>query len=370
MTTILPEYELFVSNKKFEAINRAKQRSLNVLELYNADDSPLYKRYAERILNCSNDVTLVVDNDQNSETYGRTTFKDARWCRVRHCPMCTLARSAKLRANYLKNFTDENLGEDDYLFLTLTVQNCSVKDLKSTINMMNKAWQRFTQRKDFPGKGFIRSFEVTMQRNRLPIDGKNKPSSGPATRCPEGFLMAHPHLHIVLCLKPDYFESNFKNKEWWITEWQSCLRSEYRPSVSIKRIEYKENLVISLLETLKYSTKPADVEVSNDVAGEWLYALTEQLHRVRAISVGGNIAEFCSQDKIDAIDNHEDDDEVAQVGRTFKTKWNDKRQRFDVVSGHIIHENYAGRGATVNSEFIKTVRLHGPVPPGGIEYEY
>ena len=347
---ILPEYELFVQNKKFESLNRAKQRAVNVIKLYYDDGSPLYKRYAERILNCSNDLTLIVHDDIASETYGRTTFKDARWCCVRNCPMCQLARSSKLKAKFFKSFNDKTCAGLEFLFLTLTVRNCSTKDLRSTVTMMGKAWQRFTQRKGFPGQGFIRSFEVTMQRDRLPKDGKSKASSGPSTRSCDGSLMAHPHLHIVLCLKPGYFESGFKDKDWWIDQWQSCLKADYRPSVAIKKIDYDDDMVRSLLETLKYSTKPADTDVLNTVAGEWLYDITRELHGVRALSVGGNIAAFCKQEDLNSIDDTCDtDDKVEQSGRHFEIKWNDKRERFDVVSGHII---YTG-DMLVNSEFIK-----------------
>jgi hypothetical protein len=98
------------------------------------------------------------------------------------------------------------------------------------------------------------------------------------------------------------------------------------------------------------------------VAGEWLYALTRELDGVRAMSVGGNIAKFCKQSDIDAINNTSElDDEVAQTGRRFPLAWNDKRKRFDVISGHVIIETYSG--LLVNSEFIKVVRLQGPIRP-------
>jgi hypothetical protein len=156
----------------------------------------------------------------------------------------------------------------------------------------------------------------------------------------------------------------------WIDDWQSCLRVDYRPSISIKKIETEDNLISSLLETLKYTTKPGDFAVpervsgetfpNNSVGGEWLYALTRELHGVRAMSVGGNISKFCKQSDIDAInDSCELDDEVTQPGRRFSLAWNDQRKKFDVISGHVIVETYSG--LLVNSEFIKVVRLQGPM---------
>lgn len=342
--------------KTFEAANHAKARSLDIANLYFAEGSPSSIRYCERILNCSNDIVYVWDDDINSLTYGRGTFEDARWCHVRHCSFCQFARTRRLRAKFLKVFTFENVQDFDFIFLTLTVKNCPDNEIRSTIKWMNNAWSKLTRRVDFPAQGFLRSFEITMQRDRVATDGKGKTSSGSASRSNDGHLMAHPHLHVVLCMKPGYYENNFKDKDWWIDQWHSCLGVDYRPSLSIKKIVYyQEDLIVSLLETLKYTTKPADFDVTNPVAGEWLDVLTRELHKVRAISVGGNIAKFCPQSDIDAIeDNIKSDDEQKQSGRRFPLSWNNKRRHFDVVSGHIIMET----NVLVNSPFVKTV----PVP--------
>jgi plasmid rolling circle replication initiator protein Rep len=370
MSILPPSLKPLLRNTVFEASNVAKRRSLDVIELYFLEGSPQCRKYAERMCNCSNDITIVVDDDINSLTFGRTTFENARWCKVRHCPFCQFARARKLRAKFLKCFNEVTCAGLEFIFLTLTVKNVPVNKLRLAIKDMNKAWQRFIQRASFPAQGFLRSFEVTMQHDRVAADGKGKKSSGAASRSEDGFLMAHPHLHVVLCMKPGYYESNFKTKDMWIDEWQSCLRVDYRPSISVKKIETEDNLISSLLETLKYTTKPGDFAVpervsgeflpSNSVAGEWLYALTRELDGVRAMSVGGNIAKFCKQSDIDAINNSAElDDEVTQTGRRFPLAWNDKRKRFDVVSGHVIIETYSG--LLVNSEFVKVVRLAGPI---------
>jgi hypothetical protein len=365
MSILPPSLKPLLRNTVFEAANVAKRRSLDVIELYFLEGSPQCRRYAERMCNCSNDITMVVDDDIDSLTFGRTTFENARWCCVRHCPFCQFARARKLRAKFLKAFNEVTCAGLDFVFLTLTIKNIPVNKLRLAIQDMYKAWQRLVQRKSFPAQGYLRSLEVTMQRDRTEADGKGKKSSGAASRSEDGFLIAHPHLHVVLCMKPGYYESNFRTKDMWIDDWQSCLRVDYRPSISIKKIETEDNLISSLLETLKYTTKPGDfavaeyvseeIALNDSVPGEWLYALTRELHKVRAMSVGGNIAKFCSQSDIDAInDTCELDDEVGQTGRRFPLAWNDKKRNFDVVSGHVIIET----NALVNSPFIKTV----PVP--------
>jgi hypothetical protein len=209
------------------------------------------------------------------------------------------------------------------------------------------------------------SFEITQQYDRLKSDKKGKKSSGLPTRSEDGYLMAHPHLHVVFCMKPGYYENNFKDKDWWIDQWQSCLRVDYRPSVSIRKIETEDNLVVSLLETLKYTTKPADFDLTNSSAGDWLYALTRELHKVRAISVGGNFSKFVKQSEIDAIEDEcKSDDEYQQVGNEFKSVWNDAKSIYDIVSGHIIIETYGSILVNPPSPFHKVVRIYGPRPKG------
>jgi plasmid rolling circle replication initiator protein Rep len=364
--TILSSLKPFVSNKTLDSVNAARARGFNIVNLYFLEGCPEYRRYADRILNCSPDLTFVIDNDVNSPTYGRTTIKNARWCRVRHCPSCQRARASKLRAKFLKVITPQNISGLDFIFLTLTIKNVPDNQIRASIKLINAAWKRLIERKDFPAQGFIRSFEITMQHDRVVTDKKGKKSSGVPTRSDDGYLMAHPHLHVVLCMKPGYYETNFKGKDWWIDQWQSCLGVDYRPSVSVKRIDTEDNLVVSLLETLKYTTKPADFDVTNPCAGQWLYALTRELHKVRAISVGGNFSKFVKQSEIDAIeDNCESDDEHQQSGHEFKAVWNDAKNKYEIVSGHIIIETYSG--IHINSEFVKVVRLHGPREPGFLD---
>ena len=67
-----------------------------------------------------------------------------------------------------------------WVFLTLTVKNPPVTELRDTLKAMNSAWQRLAQTKRFKGvvKGFIRTTEVT--------------------RGKDGDMMAHPHFHAFI----------------------------------------------------------------------------------------------------------------------------------------------------------------------------
>lgn len=339
---------LFEESTKCKRLNVAKMHTFPVITHYSASDCEKYQGYAEKILNCSNDLKMRVSTEVDLKGVSvRSSMENARWCRVRQCPMCGFARSSKMRAKLFKAFTNYELDPDSYSFLTLTVQNCPLSNLRQTLAEMNSAWDKLSRRRTFPIVGFLRSMEVTMQRDRLP--GDKKKNTGPPSRTPDGELLAHPHFHIVLHTEKD-FDRHLKDKQWLISLWTDSLRASYRPTIQIDKIRpSRGDFEVALLETCKYTVKPGDfsddappkkpAKTSNlkpvvipPVHGaEWLYGITEQLHNLRAVRLGGSFAKICSQAELDKIDDSvETDEQASQVGELLRLTWNDARARFDV----------------------------------------
>ena len=160
-----------------------------------------------------------------------------------------------------------------WVFLTLTVKNPPVTELRDTLKAMNSAWQRLAQTKRFKGvvKGFIRTTEVT--------------------RGKDGDMMAHPHFHALLLVQSNYFTTNYIKQNDWVEMWQKALRVDYAPSVNVKAVKppkkgEKDNLDKAICETLKYSVKPSDIAKDND-GGDWLHEMTKQTLNMRFIATGG-----------------------------------------------------------------------------------
>jgi len=160
-----------------------------------------------------------------------------------------------------------------WLFLTLTVRNCPITDLRSTIQWMNKAWHRLVQRPEFgPVLGWIRTTEVTKGR-----DGG-----------------AHPHFHVLMMVRPSYFSSKYYvTQARWTELWQECARLDYVPVVHVQAVKPKSPisndspLRRAVSETLKYAVKPEDM-----MDREWLLELTKQVHRLRFIASGGALKDI------------------------------------------------------------------------------
>lgn len=182
-----------------------------------------------------------------------------------------------------------------WIFVTLTVKNCELSDLKKTLTWMNIAWKRFLGRKEFPALGFIKSVEVTRG-----WDGT-----------------AHPHFHCLMLVPAGYFSKGYIAQAEWTTLWQSCLKVDYTPIVNVKTVKgkkdtlnatgeaSKEAMARAVCETLKYSVKPNDLLADP----EWLGELTKQLQKTRAISIGGCLKEFFSEDEPEDLINADIEEE-------------------------------------------------------------
>lgn len=234
--------------------------------------------YADRIRQCSKLLGFTLKAEDSGQLQLR--LQDARFCRVRHCPVCQWRRSLMWRARFFQAIPKvlEAHPTHRWLFLTLTVKNCPLEELKTTLQSMNEAWKRLIQRKGFPAIGFVRSTEVTR--------------SATSTE-------AHPHFHCLLLVPSSYFSTGYITQAEWTQLWRHALRVDYTPIVNVKAVKPKkgedklQGTAIAVLETLKYGVKEADL--MSDAA--WLQELTRQLHKTRAVSVGGVLKQYISDDE-------------------------------------------------------------------------
>ena len=225
-----------------------------------------FHRYSERMTFCSEllDFTLKPTND---ESYA-LKLSSARFCRVRHCPVCQWRRSLAWKAKAYKVLPQivEKYSKHRWLFVTLTQRNCKITELRETIKLMNDAFKRMTKLKDFPAIGWLKSVEVTRGK-----DGS-----------------AHPHFHCLLMVPSSYFGGNYLKQAEWVAMWRKCLRLDYDPILDVQAIKKGSQPMQLVPELLKYCTKESDMTVDR----EWLLELTRQMHKLRAIATGGVLKEY------------------------------------------------------------------------------
>lgn len=226
-----------------------------------------FDKYADRMTFCSQllDFRLVPDCDAGEL---KLKLASARFCRVRHCPVCQWRRSLmwKAKAYKILPFVVDDYPNHRWLFLTLTVKNCPIVELRQTLQWMNKAWQRLTQRKRFPAVGWIRSTEVTRGK-----DGS-----------------AHPHFHCLLLVGGGYFGKNYIKQVEWCEMWRSSLKIDYQPVLDVQAVKQGKKPMDLVPELLKYCVKESDLVADR----EWFLELTRQMNRVRCVATGGVLKEY------------------------------------------------------------------------------
>lgn len=232
---------------------------------YYADSE--FRNYGDRIHYCSEylDFRLVPDSDDGTM---KLKLDNARFCRVRHCPVCQWRRSLMWKAKAYKILPKivSQYPNHRWLFVTLTVRNCPITDLRSTLDWMHESFKRMTKLKDFPAIGWIKSTEVTRGK-----DGS-----------------AHPHFHCLLMVQPGYFGKNYMKQAEWVELWRRSLRIDYNPVIDVQAIKKGIQPSSLIPELLKYCTKESDLVVDR----EWFLELTRQMHKARTIGIGGVLKDY------------------------------------------------------------------------------
>lgn len=314
LTDLLPaEQKNLKKGKKQQNWDTRKQYTVQVQEML-VDGDVHHQRLANRVDQCSNLLTFAWSQ---ALTGNELKFKTAYFCRVRTCPICQWRRSQMLLARFFDAY--EHIQNDypkiRYIFLTLTVANCSINELKDTIKAMNKAWDRLVKRRNFPAIGFIRALEITRSQ-----DGK-----------------AHPHFHILLAVESNYFVGrNYISTEKWAEMWKQSLRIDYTPVCDVRIVKPKhgienanmgdsEAIKAAIVEVLKYTVKPSDMV--KDKA--FFLELVNQLHKVRAISLGGIFKHYMREAE-DEFESVEHDDQQSESAEPLYFGWRPPVKRYQL----------------------------------------
>lgn len=270
-----------------------KQLAVMISQLYSNSQ---YETYSTRIDNCAN--YLLFTRFLNGES-GELKLKLKRTflCHVRHCPLCSSARSRVWKKRLQEGIPKMMIEYPTtrFIFLTLTVKNCHITELRDTLNLMSKSFDRLMKRRDVKNVvlGYVRSMEVT--RSNI---GE-----------------AHPHFHVLLAVKPSYFSGNgYITHTQWFDMWNSCCPlqtgigglsiSACKPNP--KRQNDSLGIADSIMEVAKYCVKHTDMIVDKD----WLIELTTQLNATKHVVLGGLIKKYVNQKEVseDEILNGDNDD--------------------------------------------------------------
>lgn len=250
-------------------------KKINTLELSSSYKRIGYDKKSLRVGECGNYLEFRL---AASDTFKLTR---ANFCKVRLCPMCSWRRSLKIfgQVSKVMDYVDENHNYK-YIFLTLTVKNCYSEDLKSTLDLMTKSFNKLSERKAFKQvvKGYFRSLEITYNKDDDTY---------------------HPHFHMILAVNDSYFKDTriYLTQKNWTNLWKESLKVDYTPIVDVRRL--RENNGKEVAEVAKYTVKSEDLLIRDEkgniienLTDEVVKTLDNALHRKRLTAFGFKFKEI------------------------------------------------------------------------------
>jgi plasmid rolling circle replication initiator protein Rep len=190
-------------------------------------------------------------------------------CKNRFCAMCAYknARKDAMKISIMLKYLENNC---QFLFLTLTSPNVTSDNLADEITDYNKAFKRFSELKLFRGAvvGYIRKLEIV-------YDGSKKITKEMYKKKKEyydnlglyagdknsNYNKYHPHFHVLLAVKKNYFSNNYIKRDTWLEMWQKAKRDESITQVDVRKLDMKKGVS----EIAKYSSKDSDYLMSQEV---------------------------------------------------------------------------------------------------------
>lgn len=244
------------NNINQEVTEKLSDRKTRTMELYRRV-MPFDYKAAARYYNCGTSIAL-----QNG------MIKSANFCRDRLCPMCNFRRSQKMFSQNMAVYHKIKAENPRYrqLFLTLTVPNVKLWQLKDTLKAMSDSWNRFRNHRAFkrePVVGFCKKLEITYNKEQRTY---------------------HPHYHVMLTV--DGWASRIEEYvKWWSASVQLGRQL-------VCYIESVQGDAKSVAEMSKYMTKSDDIleslsEDDGTTSEEKWFMYRAAIFSVREMTYGG-----------------------------------------------------------------------------------
>jgi len=300
---------------------------------------------AQRMANCAERLALAIEHlgEPNQQAWIEQGF----FCGARLCPICEARRSRAWRTRVLRGLAEFHAARPTHkaLFLTLTVRNCPMGELRQTLDAMNKGWQRFKECSFFPTGAWLRRTEITLGRpaygDELPVAPQRQKNTGKldqflddltadpirawdaAQKRWEGVTpWAHPHFHCLLMVPSSYFTHGYVTQAEWQRQWATAMRLDYAPVVDVRKAYANSQVddplkVISAagVEAAKYLAKAQDILAM----GENVCEFHRQIQNVRLRAVSQELSKYIKAGEVSHQEMLDTEDIAAAQSPLLRT---------------------------------------------------
>lgn len=207
-----------------------------------------------------------------------------RSCGQRLCPTCQARRATRWAHRVRDALPELSARPGRWVFLTLTMRNVPLGELRAGLTRLHRAVDRLTHRREWAPRGWIRQTEVTINA-----------ATGEA----------HPHVHMLLLMPADYsprrpprrerssggrprIVAGYMSQKRLRELWAAALGADYDPRVWVQLLAWEDESQRrrAVLEVCKYGVKPA--ELAGLSAGD-LATLIGELGGTRTFSSCGEL---------------------------------------------------------------------------------
>lgn len=249
---------------------------------------------------------------------GSKKLDHANFCRHRLCPMCNWRKSIKLFGQ-VSEIVSAILADKKarFVFITLTVKNCTADELPDVLDALNEGFKKLTQKnKKFSSakklkkylQGYMKALEITYNAETDTF---------------------HPHIHAIFEVAPKYFSGDgYIKHDEWRTIWREAMHLDYDPQVNVKTID-KEGAPDpgAVAEVAKYPVKVESLlEIPDtETAARAVIVLQNTCYHRRFVTFGGDFREYAKMLKLDDVEKgdlvHVETDANAKESPVFQTLW-------------------------------------------------
>lgn len=301
----------FVNSEIF----KARPKKINSIRIANAFRTAGFDKQSANVYYCSK--SLVIAGGK---------LKHISSCRTRMCPLCDWRKSVKSRVvaykvlNELCDYENsdlQKLSNVNFIFLTLTIANCSCDELPETLDKLLTTWRKFI-RTDFYKSNILGSFralEITYKKDADEY---------------------HPHIHAVCHCVNEYYKKKYITHKKLKEYWKAALDVDYEPYVFIQPFRAADvtQLNKSICEVTKYATKTSDVlkyGVGESKQADILKTLYLATFGRRLIAYQGDLKRIKHELNIDDNIKNADDIEDLENDLEYIYSFNFKLRKYELM---------------------------------------
>lgn len=189
----------------------------------------------DRWANCGYYVRLIGDAELE-----HMQVDAANYCGMRMCPVCEWRKAMRTAACVGAISSAMQAQGRIMLMVTLTVPNVQANELREMINCVNRAYNALMHLKRYQvWRDNVRKLEVTYNSRSDTY---------------------HPHLHVVVYVKPGYFcsQGGYISHDQLLDDWRHVTGNPAITQVDLRRCKDLDGRGKAILEVSKYAAKASD----------------------------------------------------------------------------------------------------------------